>query len=103
MQQQHFNIDLDELRNHAASVDRLTERLRKATETCDPGSLTTEAFGVFCGFLAQFVLEKAGLGQDVLGKATNSLMDMAGGLKETVEQYEQVDLDNMFGFKGGRG
>lgn len=101
--QQHFNIDLDELRAHAASVDRLTDRLRKATETCDPGSLTTEAFGVFCGFLAQFILEKAGLGQDMLGKATNSLMDMASGLKETVEQYEQVDLDNMFGFQGGRG
>ena len=101
--QQHFNIDLDELRNHAANVDRLTERLRKATETCDPGSLTTEAFGVICGFLAQFILEKAGLGQDVLGKATNSLMDMATGLKETVQQYEEVDLDNMFGFNGGRG
>ncbi|MFS8104354.1 hypothetical protein LFM09_45335 [Lentzea alba] len=100
---QQFNIDLDELRTHAANVDRLTERLRKATETCDPGSLTTEAFGVFCGFLAQFILEKAGLGQDALGKAAGSLMDMADGLKETVQQYEQVDVDNMFGFKGGRG
>jgi hypothetical protein len=30
-------------------------------------------------------------------------MDMGIGLKETIEQYEQVDLDNMFGFKGGRG
>ncbi|RAS64099.1 excreted virulence factor EspC (type VII ESX diderm) [Lentzea atacamensis] len=101
--QQHFNIDIDELRTHAANVDRLTDRLRKATETCDPGALTTEAFGVFCGFLAQYVLQQAGLGQDGLGKAANSLMDMAIGLKETVEQYEQVDLDNMFGFKGGRG
>jgi len=98
--QQQFNIDLDELRTHAANVDRLTERLRKATETCDPGALTTEAFGVFCGFLAQYVLQQAGVGQDGLGKAANSLMDMAIGLKETVEQYEQVDLDNMFGFQG---
>jgi hypothetical protein len=101
--QQMFNIDLDELRTHAASVERLTERLRKATETCDPGSLTTEAFGVFLGFLAQYVLQQAGLGQDGLGKAANSLMDMGIGLKETIEQYEQVDLDNMFGFQGGRG
>ena len=101
--QQMFNIDLNELRTHAASVDRLTDRLRKATETCDPGSLTTEAFGVFLGFLAQYVLQQAGLGQDGLGKAANSLMDMGIGLKETIEQYEQVDLDNRFGVKGGRG
>lgn len=103
MQSAHFNIDLDELRSHAANVDRLMERMRKATETCDPGALTTEAFGVFLGFLAQNVLERAGLSQDMLGKAANSLMDMGTGLKETIEQYEQVDLDNMFGFKGGRG
>ncbi|GAB2873682.1 hypothetical protein [Lentzea nigeriaca] len=101
--QQHFNIDLDELRSHAASVDRLMERMRKATETCDPGALTSQAFGVFLGFLAQYVLQQAGLGQDGLGKAANSLMDMGNGLKETIEQYEQVDLDNMFGFQGGRG
>ena len=100
MQSAHFNIDLDELRNHAQSVDKLMERMRKATETCDPGALTTEAFGVFLGFLAQNVLEKAGLSQDMLGKAANSLMDMGTGLKETIEQYEQVDLDNMFGFQG---
>ena len=101
--QQHFNIDLDELRSHAANVDRLMDRMRKATETCDPGALTTEAFGVFVGFLAQYILKEAGLSQDGLGKAANSLMDMGVGLKETIEQYEQVDLDNMFGFKGGRG
>ncbi|MFJ5989576.1 hypothetical protein [Lentzea sp. NPDC092896] len=101
--QQHFNIDLDELRTHAASVDRLMDRMRKATETCDPGALTTEAFGVFLGFLASKVLQEAGLSQDMLGKAANSLMDMGNGLKKTVEQYEQVDLDNMFGFQGGRG
>ncbi|MET9232739.1 hypothetical protein [Lentzea sp. NPDC003310] len=101
--QQHFNIDLDELRNHARSVDGLMERMRKATETCEPGALTTEAFGVFLGFLAQKVLQEAGLSQDNLGKAANSLMDMGNAIKQTIEQYEQVDLDNMFGFKGGRG
>ncbi|ANZ36548.1 hypothetical protein BBK82_11210 [Lentzea guizhouensis] len=99
-----FNLDLDELRRHAASVDRLTDRMRKATETCDPGSLTTEAFGVFAGFLASYILKTAGMSQDGLGKAANSLMDMGIGLRETIEQYEQVDLDNMFGFTGkGRG
>ncbi|MEU7475424.1 hypothetical protein AB0A63_05525 [Lentzea sp. NPDC042327] len=99
-----FNLDLDELRRHAASVERLTDRMRKATETCDPGALTTEAFGVFAGFLASHILKTAGLSQDGLGKAANSLMDMGIGLKETIEQYEQVDLDNMFGFTGkGRG
>jgi hypothetical protein len=101
--QQHFNIDLDELRTHAASVDRLMDRMRKATETCDPGALTTDAFGVFLGFLASNILKQAGVSQDGLGKAANSLMDMASGLKQTVQQYEQVDLDNMFGFQGGRG
>ncbi len=100
----HFNLDLEELRRHARSVEGLTERMRKATETCDPGALTTEAFGVFAGFLASSILQTAGLSQDGLGKAANSLMDMGIGLKETLEQYEQVDLDNMFGFTGkGRG
>lgn len=103
MQSTHFNIDLDELRTHAANVDRLMERMRKATETCQPGALTTQAFGVFLGFLAQKVLQEAGLSQDNLGKAANSLMDMGSALKQTIEQYEQVDLDNMFGFQGGRG
>ena len=51
--QQHFNIDLDELRTHAASVDRLMDRMRKATETCDPGCPHDRGLRRLLGFLAR--------------------------------------------------
>lgn len=95
-----FNVSVDELRQHATTVDQLATRMRSATDTADPGSLTTEAFGIFGSFLAQAILQIAGKAQDGLGNAADSVMDMGIGIKEVAELYENVDLDNAVGFTG---
>ena len=95
-----FNVSVEELRQHAATVDQLAARMRTATDTADPSSLTTEAFGIFGSFLAQFILQVAGKSQDGLGNAADSIQDMCVGVKEVAELYENVDLDNAFGFTG---
>ncbi len=94
-----FNVSPAEVRTHAGTVDQLSQRMLAATETADP-SLNTEAFGVFGSFLAEFLLKVAGGSQDILGKATTSVSDMAIGLKEVADLYEAIDRDNAFGFTG---
>lgn len=95
-----FNVSVEELRQHAKTIDQLAARMRTATETADPSSLSTDAFGIFCSFLAQGLLQVAGKAQDGLGNAADSIMDMSQGIKEVAELYENVDLDNAFGFTG---
>jgi hypothetical protein len=97
---QSFNVSVEELRTHAATVDQLAARMRQATDTADPSSLSTEAFGIFGSFLAQFILQIAGKSQDGLGNAADSIMDMCNGIKQVADLYENVDLDNAFGFQG---
>jgi uncharacterized protein YukE len=82
-----FNVNPEEIRAHAGTVDQLTQRMLSATNTADP-SLSTDAFGVF------------GSSQDILGQATETVADMCQGLKEVADLYENVDLDNAFGFTG---
>jgi hypothetical protein len=94
-----FNVSPAEVRAHAATVDQLSQRMVQATRTADP-SLTTQAFGVFGGFLAEFLLKTAGASQDILGKATTTVSDMAIGLKEVADLYEAIDRDNACGFSG---
>jgi hypothetical protein len=94
-----FNVNPEEIRAHAGTVDQLTQRMLSATNTADP-SLSTDAFGVFGSFLAQFLLKTAGSSQDILGQATETVADMCQGLKEVADLYENVDLDNAFGFTG---
>jgi hypothetical protein len=94
-----FNVNPAEVRAHAGTVDQLTQRMLSATNTADP-SLSTDAFGVFGSFLAQFLLKTAGSSQDILGQATETIADMCQGLKEVADLYENVDLDNAFGFTG---
>jgi hypothetical protein len=96
-----FNVNPAEIRAHAAAVDQLTQRMMAATKTADP-SLSTEAFGVFGSFLAEFILKAAGSSQDLLGQATTTVNDMAIGLKEVADLYETIDRDNAFGFLGKR-
>ncbi|GGP34428.1 type VII secretion target [Saccharothrix coeruleofusca] len=95
-----FHVSPEQIRAHAGTVDQLTQRMLAATRTADP-SLSTEAFGVFGSFLAQFLLKTAGASQDILGQATETVADMCQGLKEVADLYENVDLDNAFGFTGG--
>jgi hypothetical protein len=45
-------------------------------------------------------LKVAGGSQDILGKATTTVNDMAIGLREVAELYEMIDRDNAFGFSG---
>ncbi|ONI90453.1 hypothetical protein ALI22I_11990 [Saccharothrix sp. ALI-22-I] len=94
-----FIVDPDQIRAHAGTVDQLTQRMLSATKTADP-SLSTDAFGVFGEFLAGFLLKTAGSSQDILGQATETIADMCQGLKEVADLYENVDLDNAFGFTG---
>ncbi|MEU4800912.1 type VII secretion target [Actinosynnema sp. NPDC023587] len=94
-----FNVSPEEIRAHAGTVDQLTQRMLSATNTADP-SLSTDAFGAFASFLASFLLKTAGVSQDILGQATETIADMAQGLKEVADLYENVDLDNAFGFTG---
>jgi hypothetical protein len=94
-----FNVSPAEIRAHAATVDQLTHRMMAATKTADP-SLSTEAFGIFGSFLAELILKVAGSSQDVLGQATATVNDMAIGLKEVADLYENIDRDNAFGFLG---
>ncbi len=94
-----FNVSPEEIRAHAGTVDQLTQRMLSATNTADP-SLSTDAFGVFGSFLAQFLLKTAGSSQDILGQAAETVADMCQGLREVAELYENVDLDNAFGFTG---
>jgi hypothetical protein len=94
-----FNVSPAEVRAHAGTVDQLAQRMVQATQAADP-SLSTEAFGVFGGFLAEFLLKTAGVSQDILGKATTTVSDMAIGLKEVADLYEAIDRDNACGFSG---
>jgi hypothetical protein len=94
-----FNVSPAEVRTHATTVDQLSQRMHAATTTADP-SLSTEAFGIFGSFLAEFILKVAGGSQDILGKATTSVNDMAIGLREVADLYEAIDRDNAFGFTG---
>ncbi|MFI9010464.1 type VII secretion target [Actinosynnema sp. NPDC053489] len=96
---QSFHVNPDEIRAHASTVDQLTQRMVSAAGTADP-SLSTDAFGVFGSFLAQFLLKTAGSSQDVLGQAAETVADMCQGLREVADLYENVDLDNAFGFTG---
>src|SRR3954452_9243718 len=94
-----FNVSPAEVRAHAATVDQLSQRMVAATKTADP-SLSSEAFGIFGGFLAEFLLKAAGGSQDILGKAATTVNDMAIGLKEVADLYEAIDRDNACGFSG---
>ncbi|WNV82094.1 type VII secretion target [Umezawaea sp. Da 62-37] len=94
-----FNVSPADVRAHASAVDQLSQRMVAATNTADP-SLSTEAFGIFGSFLAEFILKAAGNSQDILGKATTTVNDMAVGLKEVADLYEAIDRDNALGFLG---
>ncbi|GAA2680988.1 MULTISPECIES: type VII secretion target [Actinosynnema] len=94
-----FNVSPEQIRAHAGTVDQLTQRMVTATQTADP-SLATDAFGIFGSFLAEFLLKQAGASQDILGQAAETVADMCQGLKEVADLYENVDLDNAFGFTG---
>ncbi|NUT93703.1 MAG: hypothetical protein HOY78_16950 [Saccharothrix sp.] len=94
-----FQVSPEDIRAHAGTVDQLTQRMLAATKTADP-SLSTEAFGIFGSFLASFLLKSAGQSQDIFGQATETIADMCQGLREVADLYENVDLDNAFGFNG---
>ncbi|GAA3847424.1 hypothetical protein GCM10022243_11910 [Saccharothrix violaceirubra] len=94
-----FHVSPEEVRAHAATVDQLTQRMLAATKTADP-SLSSDAFGIFGGFLASFLLRTAGMSQDLFGQATETVADMCQGLREVADLYENIDLDNAFGFSG---
>ncbi|MFI9814081.1 type VII secretion target [Saccharothrix variisporea] len=94
-----FHVSPEEVRAHAGTVDQLAQRMLAATKTADP-SLSTDAFGIFGSFLASFLLKSAGQSQDIFGQATETIADMCQGLREVADLYENVDLDNAFGFNG---
>ncbi|XVV04425.1 type VII secretion target [Actinosynnema sp. CA-248983] len=94
-----FQVSPEDIRAHAGTVDQLAQRMLSATKSADP-SLSTDAFGIFGSFLASFLLQSAGQSQDIFGQATETIADMCQGLREVADLYENVDLDNAFGFNG---
>lgn len=94
-----FQVSPEDIRAHAGTVDQLAQRMLSATKAADP-SLSTDAFGIFGSFLASFLLKSAGQSQDIFGQATETIADMCQGLREVADLYENVDLDNAFGFNG---
>ena len=92
-----FAVNTAQIREHATTVAELAERVRRATETADP-SLSSNAFGLFGGFFAEFVLRTAGGCQDVLGAAAGTVDDMRTGLDNVVRTYEAIDGKHGAGF-----
>jgi uncharacterized protein YukE len=86
-----FDVQLDQLLDHATTVAQLAENARSAATTAQ-AALGADAFGLFGQFLAMAILQATGEAKQALGKAAQTVADVNTGLRASAQAYQAVDL-----------
>jgi hypothetical protein len=85
-----FNVQLDQLRQHAGTVADLAADTRTAAQTAQ-ASLSGEAFGVIGQFLATALLDATGEAKDALADAAQTVSEVNTGLMTSAAVYQEAD------------
>lgn len=85
-----FDVQIDQLLNHATTVAGLAEDARNAAATAQ-AVLSGDAFGLLGQFLAVAILQASTEAKDALGKAAQTVSDVNTGLLTSADAYQNTD------------
>jgi hypothetical protein len=97
-----YEVGVDGLHDHAATVGRLADEV-SAAGTAAQTTVDGDSFGSIAQFFAQAVMSTSDQIRAAIGTSAQSVMDVQSGLTETANTYRQVDEHHVRVFGGADG
>jgi hypothetical protein len=85
-----FEIGAD-LSSHAQQLDGVTDLLRQAIDAARQVSMPTDAYGILCQPFRMMLDPVEQYGIDALNDAVTAMESVAGGVRRSVENYQNLD------------
>jgi hypothetical protein len=96
-----FGVTADALDAHAKALDGLQGRLQTAVDAAKSVSMPTDAYGIICQPFRMMLDPVEQWGLDALSGAVQSMEATATGIRETAQQYHEVE-ENIAKTFGGK-
>lgn len=90
-----FNVEAEQLRSHAGSVDAIKQRFAKVKAASAHITADDQAYGALCGWISGVLEGRHTDIDDVIAYVENNLDLVAKELRASADTYAATDQDNV--------
>lgn len=88
-----FNVEAEQLRAHAGSVDAIKQRFGKVKSASSHITGDDQAYGLLCGWISGILEDRHTRQDELVAYVDENLRLVADGLRRTADNYDGVDGD----------
>jgi hypothetical protein len=89
-----FNVEAEQLRAHAGSVDAIKQRLGKVKSASAHITADDQAYGLLCGWISGVLESRHTEVDEVIAQVDTNLELVAKELRASADTYQAADDDN---------
>jgi len=89
-----FNVEAEQLRSHAGSVDAIKQRFGKVKSASAHITGDDQAYGLLCGWISGVLEDRHREADEVIAQVENNLDLVAKELRASADTYATADEDN---------
>lgn len=100
-----FNVEAEQLRSHAGSIDAIKQRFAKVKSASAHIMADGQAYGALCGWISGVLEGRHAEIDDVIAYVENNLELVAKELRASADEYaaaDQANVDRMRAAGGGQ-
>ncbi|NKE64112.1 hypothetical protein FXN61_48485 [Lentzea sp. PSKA42] len=90
-----FNVEAEQLRAHAGTVDAIAQRFAKVKSASSHITQDDQAYGVLCGWLPGKLEDRHKAIDDVIATVENNLKAVAKELRASADTYVTAEQDTV--------
>jgi hypothetical protein len=98
-----FNVEAEQLRSHAGSIDAIKERFAKVKAASSHIAGDDQAYGVLCGWISGVLEGRHADVDDVIAHVEHNLELVSKELRASADTYTAADQDNVDRVKAAGG
>ena len=98
-----FNVEAEQLRSHAGSVDAIKQRFGKVKSASSHITGDDQAYGLLCGWISGVLEGRHAEVDEVIAQVENNLELVAKELRASADTYAAADDDNANRIKAAGG
>ena len=98
-----FNVEAEQLRTHAGSVDAIKQRFGKVKSASSHITGDDQAYGLLCGWISGVLEGRHAEVDEVIAQVESNLDAVAAELRASAETYAAADSDNADRIKAAGG
>lgn len=90
-----YDVNTEQLRTHAANVEAIMARFQAVKAASAHIAQDDQAYGLLCGWISGILEGRHTTQDDLIAFAERNLGDVARELRESADDYDAMDNDNV--------